>query len=188
MSKKAAIPFENQRDLAVALKFAAKYDNATRKGHHFDLSLERMGQIIDKGICEFTGEPFTSLTGDDGDNVLTIDRIDPRVGYIDGNTIGVAKWVNNLKATTLDALMHNKRLTAESKIKMLRKSLYRLEKEVKEQKAKDAEAAAKLAEQQALIAGKVKIGSLAAVLTTTTANSTVSKAAAKWAKKYTKTK
>lgn len=127
----------NYADLQLAKKYISKYKGAKNNGVPFDLSLNRVKEMIDKGVCEYTGEAFSGMHGTDP-ATMSIERIDPRIGYIDSNVIGVTHQANQIKGATLDLLMHDDRLSSEAKLKMLRRMEYRLAKTVKEEKAAKA--------------------------------------------------
>lgn len=121
---------QHELDLIIAHKLVAKSDKCKDKGIEFDLSFEKVKTIAEEGKCAYTGEVFSSVSGAE-ENSMSLERIDPRVGYVDNNVVGICHWLNRFKGRTLDAFLHCEKLTVEAKIKILRKALYRLEKGLK---------------------------------------------------------
>lgn len=83
----------NQR--AMCLVAAARI-RARKKGIAFSLSSEetdRLQAVIDRGVCELSGVPFT-LEGSRSATSPSLDRIIPYLGYIDGNVRVICHALN----------------------------------------------------------------------------------------------
>lgn len=90
--------------------------------HQF--TIEQILNMIGDGNCAYTGEPFANLED------VTFERVNPKVGYVDGNVVMVSRVANQHKAQ-LDSFMHRDYIPDAMKIKLLRKALYQLEKGMK---------------------------------------------------------
>lgn len=89
-----------------------------------DFSLFELLEVIGDGNCQYTKKPFDSM--DD----VSFERVNPNLGYVRGNVITVKSAVNQSKGN-LDAFAKSRIFTTEQKIKLMRKALYQLEKELK---------------------------------------------------------
>lgn len=85
-------------DAKVAQKYADKYQNATSRGIEFDMTMTEFKRIMKSKTCAYTGVSFT----DSGDNILTLERIDNKLGYVKGNVIAVTLAANKWKAYVLE--------------------------------------------------------------------------------------
>jgi len=83
-------------DLEVAQKLINLNNRAKSKNLPFDLSIKRVRQLLLRKTCYFTGVKFSLIKAHD--NYRTIDRINPKEGYVDKNTVACTKRINLLKA------------------------------------------------------------------------------------------
>lgn len=115
-----------KKDMNTARYYTFKMSNAQERNIPFRLTLLEMKELTEATHCAYTGEKFP-LHGDD---IRTLERINPKVGYEAGNCVMVTEQANKHKAK-LDAFMHIDVIPAEMKLKLLRKAAYQLEKELK---------------------------------------------------------
>lgn len=85
-------------DLILAKKFISKAQNAQSRGIVFDLSLTTFRNLMRAKKCYYTGLQLT----DDGSVVCeptrrTIDRIDHKKGYVNGNVVACSHVFNQFK-------------------------------------------------------------------------------------------
>jgi hypothetical protein len=87
--------FNNLRYRLSQLLGSAKW-RSTKKNIEFDLSLDYLHELYNKqnGICPYTGQ---KLTLEPGHNGLSLDRINPLLGYIRSNVILTSWKVNQMK-------------------------------------------------------------------------------------------
>lgn len=70
-----------------------------------DAERTRIGSVIEAGACEFTGLPFDSLAGTAHPWAPSLDRIEPKFGYVDGNVRVVVWAYNRAKANWPDRVL-----------------------------------------------------------------------------------
>lgn len=78
--------------------------------------------------CQYSGKMFSNKPG--SPYARTMERINPRLGYTQENTIAVINAANAEKSN-LDAFVKGDVILDEVKVKLLRKALYQVEKRVK---------------------------------------------------------
>lgn len=101
---------------------------SNRKGKDCELlqfSILDLLNAIGDGNCQYTGKGFDSL--DD----ISFERVNPKLGYVKGNVVMVNGIVNQTKGC-LDSFVHNDVIPVPMKIKLMRKAIYQLEKELKQ--------------------------------------------------------
>ena len=113
-------------DLETIRIYKNKMSNAKDRGIRFRLLLDDIKSMITCKTCAYTGVEFTIS----GERMRTIERINASLGYESDNTVAVTKEANNHKSQ-LDAYMHGTTIPDEMKLKLLRKSVYQLEKNIK---------------------------------------------------------
>ncbi len=87
------------KDINIARKFTAKSDNARSNGVYFDLSFTSFKNMYRAKRCQLTGILLTEKTGQALRSTdRTIDRIDAKKGYIEGNCMAVCHSANKFKA------------------------------------------------------------------------------------------
>lgn len=121
-------------DLKVCKSYINKARDAEARGIDFNLSYQEWLGVIETSKCPVTGKTFYRGDRVDGQPVspqtLTIERLDPRKGYVSGNVVAFSYVANSAKSI-VDKLVHFPGLSDFEKIKILRKSLYQLEKGVR---------------------------------------------------------
>lgn len=118
-----------KKDLNTARYYAFKMNNAQERNIPFRLTLLEMKELTEATHCAYTGQKFPTT----GEDIRTLERINPKEGYIPGNCVMVTEAANKHKAK-LDAFMHLEVIPAEMKLKLLRKAVYQMEKELKSKK------------------------------------------------------
>lgn len=108
--------------LSRAQKFINKCLNSTDR---WFLTLTQFDSLFtNTDFCAYSDKPFN------GESDITIERINPNMGYEEGNVCLVTFAANQHKSH-LDAFVKKDVITPALKIKLLRKALYQLEKEGK---------------------------------------------------------
>ena len=115
---------ESDRDIALAKGYASKANNAGLNGKYFALSFEEYKRVMIEPKCAYTGVSFGVSSG------RTLERVNPAIGYVNGNVLAVTKEANCHKSK-LDSFMHETTIPMEMKLKLLRKAAYQLEKALK---------------------------------------------------------
>lgn len=109
----------------IVSKVARKMQHYLDTGREFNIPLAEIKALFDEGRCAYTGVKFQS------DQQCTFERINPKLGYVSGNVVLVTKEANAVKSS-LDAFVKNTGIVSdEMKLKLLRKAVYAIEKELK---------------------------------------------------------
>jgi len=90
-------------DIEVAKKMINLQQSATSRNIEFDLSFETVKSLMTRTNCYYTGVKFE----DDGKFALSIDRVDPKQGYIEGNVVSCTIDVNSKKANLTIEEIHS---------------------------------------------------------------------------------
>ena len=109
-------------------KLSNKKDAARQNSRSFEITgILDLLEVINKsaGRCAYSGKLFKN--NDD----VTFERVDPNKGYTRENTVFVRTSANALKAY-LDAFEKGDSIPEEMKIKILNKTLYRIQKRLKD--------------------------------------------------------
>lgn len=80
-------------DIKLVKRFQSTMNSAKSRGLKFDMTLKELKRLMNLKTCYFTGVRFT----DEGDNKMSLDRVDSNVGYIDGNVVACTIRINGLK-------------------------------------------------------------------------------------------
>lgn len=80
-------------DLEVARKMINLKQSADSRGLKFELSFMTLKKLLEQKKCFYTGKCFDEK----GDFSLSIDRIDSREGYIEGNVVACTVEINRKK-------------------------------------------------------------------------------------------
>jgi len=118
-----------KKDTNTARYYMFKMNNAMERNIPFRLTLLEMKELTEATHCAYTGEKFPVH----GDDIRTLERINPKIGYEAGNCVMVTEAANKHKAK-LDAFLHMEVISEEMKLKLLRKAVYMIEKELKKGK------------------------------------------------------
>lgn len=123
-----------EQDKNLARGYLNKITSSEARGLVFELSLDFFKNLVKSTVCAYTGLPIgRGVDGAPAAYDLTIERIDPLVGYTESNTVAVARVANEAKAR-LDEFLHSS-LTDETKRKILSQALYRVQKRIKHEKS-----------------------------------------------------
>ena len=127
-AQKAAIARKNQLefDAGVAAYYQGKLSSCKDRKIQFELTLMECHALLSAKICHYTGKEFEQK----GPGCLTLERINPEIGYTPENTIAVRSAANHQKSN-LDAFIKGTEIPDEMKIKLLRKATYQIEKKLK---------------------------------------------------------
>jgi hypothetical protein len=88
-------------DLDVAKKMINLKQSADARNIKFDLSFTTLKRLMEQKKCFYTGRTLDPR----GDYALSIDRIDNKLGYIDGNVVACTVEINRKKTDiTLDEI------------------------------------------------------------------------------------
>jgi hypothetical protein len=90
-------------EVKVKTKYASKKQRSKERGVTFELTLEQFRNlyIINNGTCDYTGLPF-DLSDPCTQNYYSIERINDKVGYVEGNCCIVSRRANSLKDCLFD--------------------------------------------------------------------------------------
>ncbi|AGH57031.1 hypothetical protein VPMG_00008 [Vibrio phage VBP32] len=77
-------------DVTLSNKYRGKSQRAKDLGHYFSIPFSLFKRMRLRKTCALSGLPMTLENS-------TIDRIDNRIGYIEGNVAGVRDDINKLK-------------------------------------------------------------------------------------------
>jgi hypothetical protein len=80
-------------DLDVARKMLNLKQSADSRSIKFDLSFNTLKKMMEQKKCFYTGRQFDSK----GDFSLSIDRIDNKLGYVEGNVVACTVEINRKK-------------------------------------------------------------------------------------------
>lgn len=80
-------------DLDVAKKMLNLKQSADSRNIKFDLSFLVLKNLMEQKKCFYTGRVFDGK----GDYALSIDRIDNKIGYVDGNVVACTVEINRKK-------------------------------------------------------------------------------------------
>lgn len=80
-------------DLDVARKMLNLKQSADSRSIKFDLSFNTLKKMMEQKKCFYTGRQFDPK----GDFSLSIDRIDNKLGYIEGNVVACTVEINRKK-------------------------------------------------------------------------------------------
>ena len=86
-------------DIEVAKKMINLQQSATSRGIEFDLSFETVKSLLLRTNCFYTEAVFE----DEGKLAFSVDRIDSKKGYIEGNVVACTIDINGKKSNlTID--------------------------------------------------------------------------------------
>lgn len=100
-----------------------KLHRCLHAGVEFSVPLLEVLEMAKSGKDSYTGQPIDTLNS-------TFERINPKLGYISGNVCLISKEANTHKSL-LDAFVKKDVIPNEMKIKLMRKAIYALEKEMR---------------------------------------------------------
>lgn len=128
----------------IIVKMGEKIKNAQNRNLIFDFTLAQFRRMFTHGVCAYSGKEFQ------GTNDMTIERLDPEIGYVNGNCVLVCSKLNQLRKP-LDEFLKDKRVEDEDKVRMLEYALKTVKKRITERGR---------AEQEALMAKTLRAANL----------------------------
>ena len=84
----------NQNDIEIARKMINLHQSASSRNLEFDLSFETVKKLIANTHCFYTGQEFE----EGGKFAMSVDRLDPNRGYVEGNVVACTIDINAKKA------------------------------------------------------------------------------------------
>ena len=81
-----------QYDIKIAQKLISLRDRANYLGKDFDITFSFLKRLKSRKTCQYTGMRF-----DDGENSLSIERVDSDKGYTQNNVVAVSERINKAK-------------------------------------------------------------------------------------------
>ncbi|ASD51985.1 Srd anti-sigma factor [Pseudomonas phage PspYZU05] len=112
------------KDVKILGKIKHKRADAKRRGYAYELSYKFMENICSQTVCLYSGEHFSE---DHWNERMSLERIDPNKGYIQGNVIPVKCKYNSLRGDLETPEQFKEAIDA------LRKKLYNQELALSEQ-------------------------------------------------------
>ena len=85
---------KNIPDIEVAKKMINLQQSATSRNIEFDLSFETVKHLMTRTHCYYTGVKFE----DEGKLAFSVDRVDSRKGYVEGNVVSCTVDINSKKS------------------------------------------------------------------------------------------
>lgn len=81
-------------DVIISRKYLNLHQSAKKRGKDFNLTFSDVKKLLSRKTCYYTG---MKLSREEGNNQLTIDRIDGTKGYVKGNVVACSHWANQIK-------------------------------------------------------------------------------------------
>lgn len=81
-------------DIEVAKKMINLQQSATSRNIEFDLSFETVKSLMSRTHCYYSGIKFE----DEGKLAFSVDRVDSKKGYIEGNVVACTVDINSKKS------------------------------------------------------------------------------------------
>jgi len=103
-------------DIEVARKMINLQQSATSRNLEYNLTFETTKRLMSYTRCYYTNVEFNDTT-----NIFSIDRVDPKKGYIEGNVVACTVEINSKKANLTIEEIHSlsaqlKKLRASEKV------------------------------------------------------------------------
>lgn len=127
-AQKAAIARKKQLefDASVVAYYQGKLSSCKDRKIPFELTLLECHALLSSTVCSYTGKAFEQK----GSGCLTLERVNPELGYIPENVV-VVRSAANAQKSQLDAFVKGNEIPDAMKIKLLRKATYQIEKKLK---------------------------------------------------------
>lgn len=81
---------KKMKDVTVAQKMINLQQSASSRNLEFDLSFNTVKFLMEQTQCFYTGIEFQP----DGKFSFSVDRVDPKIGYIEGNVVACTVDLN----------------------------------------------------------------------------------------------
>jgi len=85
---------KNLPDIEIAKKMINLHQSAVSRGLEFDLSFETVKHLMTRTNCYYTGVKFE----DEGKLAFSVDRVDSKKGYVEGNVVSCTVDINSKKS------------------------------------------------------------------------------------------
>jgi hypothetical protein len=89
-------------DIEVARKMINLQQSATSRNLEYNLTFETTKRLMSYTRCYYTNVEFNDTT-----NIFSIDRVDPKKGYIEGNVVACTVEINSKKSNLSIDEIHN---------------------------------------------------------------------------------
>ena len=89
-------------DIEVAKKMINLQQSATSRNLEYNLTFETTKRLMSYTRCYYTNVEFNDTT-----NIFSIDRVDPKKGYVEGNVVACTVEINSKKANLTIEEIHN---------------------------------------------------------------------------------
>lgn len=89
-------------DIEVARKMINLQQSATSRNLEYNLTFETTKRLMSYTRCYYTNVEFNDTT-----NIFSIDRVDPKKGYVEGNVVACTVEINSKKANLTIEEIHN---------------------------------------------------------------------------------
>ena len=89
-------------DIEVARKMINLQQSATSRNLEYNLTFETTKRLMSYTRCYYTNVEFNDTT-----NIFSIDRVDPKKGYVEGNVVSCTVEINSKKANLTIEEIHN---------------------------------------------------------------------------------
>lgn len=127
-------------EIDIIQKVAAKIrDSKHSQRKTFDLTFAQCKKLFrSTEVCSYTGLPFEDFSD------ITFERVDPTLGYVNGNVVLVKAAINDFKGKNLDPFFFNNQMDGEEVGKLLIRLGKAVTKRAKERKAIKAQSESKI--------------------------------------------
>jgi hypothetical protein len=89
-------------DIEVARKMINLQQSATSRNLEYNLTFETTKRLMNYTRCYYTNVEFNDTT-----NIFSVDRVDPKKGYVEGNVVSCTVEINSKKANLTIEEIHN---------------------------------------------------------------------------------
>lgn len=89
-------------DIEVARKMINLQQSATSRNLEYNLTFETTKRLMNYTRCYYTNVEFNDTT-----NIFSVDRVDPKRGYVEGNVVSCTVEINSKKANLTIEEIHN---------------------------------------------------------------------------------
>ena len=127
-------------EIDIIQKVAAKIRDARHSQRKpFTLTFAQCKKLFrNTEVCFYTGLPFEDFSD------ITFERVDPTLGYVNGNVVLVKAAINDFKGKNLDPFFFNNQMDGEEVGKLLIRLGKAVTKRAKERKAIKAQSESKI--------------------------------------------